>query len=122
MSVFILAEQMLNFLIPNLLQTQGALQKNVSWYRKTFTLNRGQYEGKLVWLTFDGVYRACSVYINGALVTSHGEAYTSFIAYLHNASVPLKYGDEENVLAVYVDGIIFIYYHFHPLYPQFPLK
>ena len=35
----------------------------------------------------------------------HTEGYTSWHAYLHNASVPLHYGDgEENVISIFVDA------------------
>lgn len=81
----------------------GALPRNTSWYRKHFYLN-SSYENQLVWLTFDGVFRAADIYINGAFVKHHEEGYTSFHVYLHNASVPLYYGNSQpNILAVYVD-------------------
>ena len=57
-----------------------------------------------MWLTFDGVFRACDVYLNGAFVMHHEEGYTSFHAHLHNASSPLRYGDTANTIAVYVDA------------------
>ena len=84
--------------------SRGALPRNVSWYRKTFSLATS-YEGSLVWLLFDGVFRAADIYINGAFVMHHEEGYTSFPAYLHNASVLLNYGAAAtNVLAVFVDA------------------
>jgi beta-galactosidase len=61
-------------------------------------------QGLLVWLTFDGVFRSCDVYLNGAFVMHHEEGYTSFHAYIHNASAPLLFGDTDNVIAVYVDA------------------
>jgi hypothetical protein len=30
-------------------------------------------EGQLVWLTFDGVFRAADIYLNGALIGHHEE-------------------------------------------------
>eukprot|EP00035_Acanthoeca_spectabilis_P010876 m.191813 g.191813 ORF g.191813 m.191813 type:complete len:1039 (-) comp15157_c0_seq1:174-3290(-) len=84
----------------------GGLRTGVAWYRKRFHVDRGLSSG-LVWLTFDGVFRAADVYLNGAFVGHHEEGYTSFTVYLHNASAPLKYGPDtanENVLAVYVDA------------------
>ena len=82
----------------------GGLPTNVSWYRKEFELD-SSLEGSLVWLTFDGVYRAADVYLNGAFVGHHEDGYTSFNVYLHNATAGTKYGKgKRNVLAVYVDA------------------
>jgi beta-galactosidase len=89
---------------PALDPSHGALPRNTSWYRKTFSLPASAADG-LVYLTFDGVFRAADIYINGAFVMHHEEGYTSFHAYLHNASVPLDFGPgSANVLAVYVDA------------------
>lgn len=82
----------------------GGLLSNVSWYRKEFSLDASASEGRLVWLTFDGVFRNAVVYLNGALVMRHVEGYTSWTAYLHNSTAPLKFGSEKNVLAVFVDA------------------
>lgn len=84
---------------------KGALPRNVSWYRKHFALPPAwSPSDSLVWLTFDGVFRAADVYVNGAFVAHHEEGYTTWHAYLHNASVPLVWGGGENVLAVFVDA------------------
>ena len=89
---------------PNLDPNHGALATNVSWYRRKFTVPESARD-QLVWLTFDGVYRNADVYLNGALVKHHTEAYTSFHAYLHNASAKLRFGaGETNVVAVFVDA------------------
>lgn len=78
--------------------------QNVSWYRKAFELPRSA-EGRLIWLTLDGVFRAADIYINGALIKHHEEGYTSWTAYLHNASSPLRFGvGQTNVVAVFVDS------------------
>ena len=83
----------------------GALPRNVSWYRKHFSLPPAWSAAEsLVWLTFDGVFRAADVYINGAFILHHEEGYTTWHAYLHNASAPLVWGGGENVLAVFVDA------------------
>ena len=82
----------------------GGLSGNQSWYRKEFEVPASA-QGKLVWLTFDGVFRDAVVYLNGEKVKHHVEGYTSWTAYLHNASAPLKYGaGGRNVLAVFVDA------------------
>ena len=83
----------------------GGLSGNQSWYRKEFEVPASAQQGKLVWLTFDGVFRDAVVYLNGERVKHHVEGYTSWTAYLHNASAPLKYGaGGRNVLAVFVDA------------------
>ncbi len=54
-------------------------------------------------LEIPGVYRNADVYVNGALVKHHTEAYTSFHAYLHNASAKLNFvPGKKNVVALYV--------------------
>lgn len=60
----------------------------------------------MLWLTFDGVYRAADVYFNGAFVGHHEDGYTSFNMYIHNVTNgAAKYGlGNKNVLAVYVDA------------------
>ena len=87
---------------PALPAGKGALPKNTSWYRKTFTVPQAA-QGSLIYLTFDGVFRAADVFLNGAFLLHHEEGYTSWTAWLHNASAPLLYG-APNVLAVFVDG------------------
>lgn len=82
---------------------KGALPKQKSWYRKHFSLP-AEAAGGLVFVQFDGVFRAADVFLNGAWVLHHEEGYTSFIAYLHNASAPLVFGGGDNVLAVFVDA------------------
>jgi beta-galactosidase/beta-glucuronidase len=73
-----------------------------AWYRKHFTVP-SDLEGHLIWLQFDGVYRAADFFVNGAFVAHHEEGYTSVIVNIHNASEPLRYG-AENVMTVFVDG------------------
>ena len=78
----------------------GALATNVAWYRKSFDVMPGS---ALHWLTFDGVFRAADVFVNGAFVRHHEEGYTSFTVWLHNASAPLRYGGANEVV-VYLDA------------------
>jgi len=80
---------------------KGALPKNASWYRKTFTLPAGA--DALVYLEFDGVFRAADIFLNGEFVAHHEEGYTAFTVWLHNASAPVLRA-APNVLAVFVDG------------------
>ena len=86
---------------PALPVNKGALPKNSSWYRSTLTLPADA--GPLVYLEFDGVFRAADVFLNGQFVLHHEEGYTPFIVWLHNATVPVRRSGP-NTLAVFVDG------------------
>ena len=44
----------------------GSLEGGIGWYRKKFELPASQ-EGKRVFLTFDGVFRNSTVYVNDIL-------------------------------------------------------
>jgi beta-galactosidase len=90
---------------PSIPASKGALPKNTSWYRRHFTLS-SDLQGSLIWITFDGAFRAADVYINGAFVKHHEEGYTSFIAYIHNASSLLNFNGQDNVLAVHIDATV----------------
>jgi beta-galactosidase len=55
----------------------GFPQNNIAWYRKTFDLP-AEDSGKRLWLDFDGVFRDCTVYVNGWFVGHHEGGYGSF--------------------------------------------
>ena len=81
---------------------QGYLLKNVTWYRKHFMLPT-DWKAKVIWVYFEGVFRASNVYLNGELLHYEDSGYTSFAVRLDNAS-SLYYGEgqeNENVLVVY---------------------
>jgi beta-galactosidase len=50
---------------------------SIAWYRRTFELSR-QDEGKRIWLTFDGVFRDATVWVNGWCVRHHEGGYYPF--------------------------------------------
>jgi beta-galactosidase len=52
-------------------------QNSVSWYRRTFDLPAADAGGRL-WLEFDGVFRDCTVFVNGWFVGHHESGYSSF--------------------------------------------
>jgi len=52
----------------------GFASNNTGWYRRTFGLPQ-EDEGKRIWLTFDGVFRNATVWINGWLVSRHESGY-----------------------------------------------
>ena len=78
----------------------GALPGGIGWYRKRFTLPE-QDKDKVLFLQFDGVYRKSEVWINGHSVGQRPYGYSSFG---FEVSPFLKYGNQENVLAVRVDN------------------
>jgi hypothetical protein len=76
------------------------IPRHVMWYRKAFSLPpgwAGSDGDSSVWVEFDGVFHACIVYLNGAVVAQNAEGYLGFRVPLVNAS------SGRNVLAVFVD-------------------
>jgi beta-galactosidase len=55
----------------------GFPQNSIGWYRRTFELPASD-AGKRIWLTFDGVFRDATVWVNGWLVTRHEGGYYPF--------------------------------------------
>ena len=53
----------------------GSLEGGIGWYRKKFELPASQ-EGKRVFLTFDGVFRNSTVYVNEHFVGTHESGYS----------------------------------------------
>lgn len=78
----------------------GALPGGIGWYRKHFTLDPSA-QGKGITLTFDGVYRNSEVWINGHYLGFRPNGYISFS---YELTSYLRYGKEENVIAVKVDN------------------
>lgn len=78
----------------------GALRGGTGWYRKTFTLPKGD-EGKSIFINFDGVYRNSEVWINGH---SLGVRPNGYISFEYELTPYIKFGGERNVLSVKVDN------------------
>lgn len=55
----------------------GFASNNVAWYRKEFVLPKSDADRRL-WLEFDGVYRDCTVFVNGWYVGRQESGYSSF--------------------------------------------
>jgi beta-galactosidase len=70
----------------------------ISTYRKRFDFSLDD-EGQRVFLEFDGVMLACTIYLNGKLVGEHLGGYICFSVDITNG---LQHG--ENVLTIYVDS------------------
>ncbi len=55
----------------------GFPENSVGWYRRTFSLPASDM-GRRIWLEFDGVYRDCTVFVNGWSVGRHEGGYNGF--------------------------------------------
>uniref|UniRef100_A0A1X7V5G4 Uncharacterized protein n=1 Tax=Amphimedon queenslandica TaxID=400682 RepID=A0A1X7V5G4_AMPQE len=80
---------------------QAFLPKYKTFYRKHFSIP-SDWKGMSIWVYFEGVFRATTVYLNGEMLLYHDSGYTSFGVRLDNAS-SIYYGNGEendNVLAV----------------------
>ncbi|MDB6017467.1 MAG: glycoside hydrolase family protein [Pedosphaera sp.] len=55
----------------------GFPDNSIGWYRRTFELSQ-EDAGKRIWLTFEGVFRDSTVWVNGWLVKRHEGGYTPF--------------------------------------------
>ena len=77
----------------------GALPGGVGWYRKSFMADNS-YQGKKVYIDFDGVYMNSEVFINGHLL---GKRPYGYISFRYDLTPYLKFG-EENIIAVRVDN------------------
>lgn len=78
----------------------GALPGGVGWYRKTFSIPLSQKD-KQVLIDFDGVYKQSEVFINGHSLGTRPNGYISF---QYDLTPHLKYGNEQNIIAVKVDN------------------
>ncbi|HTB86080.1 MAG TPA: glycoside hydrolase family 2 TIM barrel-domain containing protein [Candidatus Sulfotelmatobacter sp.] len=55
----------------------GFTKNSIGWYRRQFDLP-AEDSSKRIWLTFDGVFRNATVWVNGWLVTQHDGGYYPF--------------------------------------------
>jgi beta-galactosidase len=76
----------------------GYLPGGVGWYRKAFALPAG-YQGKKVFVYFDGVYKNSEVWLNGHFLGKRPSGFASFQYEL----TPYLVAKGPNVLAVKVD-------------------
>jgi len=77
-------------------------KNSVAWYRRTFELPASD-EGRRIWLTFDGVYRDATVWVNGWLVKRHESGYSPF---REDITAVVNFGGT-NTVAVRVDATKF---------------
>ena len=72
---------------------------SIGWYRRTFELPK-EDEGMRIWLTFDGVFRDATVWVNGWCVRHHEGGYYPF---REDITDVLHFGGQ-NTVAVRVDA------------------
>ncbi|WNM31731.1 glycoside hydrolase family 2 TIM barrel-domain containing protein [Streptomyces sp. Li-HN-5-11] len=77
----------------------GYLPSGIGWYRKHFSL-AGVPATRKVYVEFDGVMANASVYVNGTLIGTHPNGYTSF---RYDITGAVKAGGVGNVIAVKAD-------------------
>ncbi len=76
----------------------GYAPSGIGWYRKHFSL-AGTPAGRKAYVEFDGVMANASVYVNGQLIGTHPNGYTSFRYDITAAAKP----GGDNVIAVKTD-------------------
>jgi hypothetical protein len=86
------------WLSPSLASCTGYLPGGIAWYRKELNIP-ADYNGRKIFIYFEGVYNRSSVYINGQLLGHRPNGYVSFA---YDMTPYLKYGGT-NILAVRVD-------------------
>jgi beta-galactosidase len=74
--------------------------KGTAWYRKHFQLP-AEDKGKRVFLEFEGMRQAGEIFLNGKSV---GLSENGITAYGVDISDAVKFGDQDNLLAVHVDS------------------
>jgi beta-galactosidase len=79
-------------------KNSGFTVGGTGWYRKHFELSQKD-TGKIVYITFDGVYMNADVWINGYYLGNHPYGYTAFY---YDITKLLYYGEKNNVIAVEV--------------------
>ncbi len=74
----------------------GYINAGTGWYRKEFKLPEN-FQGKCVFIEFDGVYMNSDVWLNGKNLGNRPYGYSSFH---YELTQHLKFGGKKNVLAV----------------------
>ncbi|MFY0625794.1 MAG: DUF4982 domain-containing protein [Reichenbachiella sp.] len=86
------------------------LPGGIGWYRKTFKMPASASD-KITRVNFDGIYTKSEVWINGNYL---GKRPYGYIGFYYDLTPYLKYGDEENVLAVRADRSAYIDCRWYP--------
>jgi beta-galactosidase len=80
----------------------GFTKNSIGWYRRTFDLP-AEDSGKRIWLTFDGVFRDATVWVNGWLIKRHEGGYYPF----REDITDVAHFGGKNTIAVRVDATKF---------------
>ena len=80
--------------------THGAHEQENAWYRKSFVLPK-EWEGKQIFLSFEGISVASVIYCNGSIMARHNSAY---IEANIDITDRVYFGDTPNTVTVFVDG------------------
>ncbi|WP_139957155.1 sugar-binding domain-containing protein [Flavicella sediminum] len=88
----------------NTAASTGFVPGGMGWYRKDFNLDESD-KGKHISIAFDGVYNNSTVWVNGHLLGTRPNGYSSFS---YDLSPYLHYGKEENTIAVKVDHTAYV--------------
>jgi hypothetical protein len=80
----------------------GFEKTSIGWYRRKFELPK-EDEGKRIWLTFDGVFRDATVWVNGWCMRHHEGGYYTF---REDITDVLHFG-RSNTISVRVDATKF---------------
>ena len=73
--------------------------EGISWYRKHFTIG-DCYQGKKIFIEFEGADQVADVWINGVYLTTH---YGSHLPFTVDITDYVSFGTTENVIAVKAD-------------------
>lgn len=84
-------------------EDHGYVRRDNGWYRNYFYLPPEE-EGRKLTLLFDGVATECIVWVNGVELRRNFTAGTSFEVDFSDVA---RYGDEVNVVSVYIDNSTF---------------
>ncbi|HEY3757194.1 MAG TPA: beta-galactosidase GalA [Opitutaceae bacterium] len=79
----------------------GFPENSIAWYRRTFDLSSSD-AGRRIWLEFGGVFRDCTVFVNGWAIGRHASGYNSF---RYDVTDVVNCG-ATNVVAVRVDASV----------------
>ncbi|MBG0858365.1 MAG: DUF4982 domain-containing protein [Bacteroidales bacterium] len=76
----------------------GYLPGGIGWYRKAFIIPKSE-KGRLIYISFDGIYNNSEVWINGAYL---GKRPNGYISFQYDLTPYIKFG-QQNLIAVKVD-------------------
>ncbi len=85
--------------VNNIHTTAGSFEKNVGWYRKHFFLPK-EYEGKKLFLIFDGIYRDSTFFLNEFYLNREPDGYSRITIDITDTAV---YGGD-NLLSIRCDA------------------